>query len=43
MELLICFRKLSKIDSKSGEMLRYCDINQDVSFHVETVVLLFKL
>ena len=37
---LICFREQSKIGSKSGEMFQYCDINQHVSCHVETVVLL---
>ena len=40
---LICFREQSKIGSKWGDMFRYCDINQHVSSHVETVCLLSKL
>ena len=40
---LICFRGQSKIGSKLSEMFRYCDINQHVSSHVETVVLLSQL
>lgn len=43
MYRLICFREQSKIGSKWGDMFRYCDINQHVSSHVETVVLLSKL
>ena len=40
MRRLICIREQSKIGSKSGEMFQYNDINQHVSSHVETVVLL---
>ena len=43
MYRLICFREQSNYDSKSAEMLQYGDINQDVSGHVENVILLNKV
>ena len=43
MYRLICFREQSNYDSKSSEMFQYGDINQDVSGHVENVILLNKV
>lgn len=40
---LICFREQSNYDSKSAEMFQYGDTNQDVSGHVENVILLTKV
>ena len=40
MRRLICFRELSNFGSKYAEMFQYGDIDQHVSSHVETIVLL---